>query len=185
MFNWILGVIAVLALLILGAGYGKAKKNGEKNELFNWQSIVIATFYCNDFISDVFFCGKLLIHSDDVYFLVLFIFSLVFILLPIVFNVYQLHSEISKWNTDVANSNGNMSTKQVSRWIESRIKFVYVLSFITRSTFSSIALLNSYLFQLEIFGMGLSKRQKASFQNKQIFSVVLLEVKFLYVTVLI
>ena len=149
-----------------------------KNELFEWSGIIVFLFYTADFISDVFFSGKLLIHSNDVYFLVLSIFSITFILLPIVFNVYQLHVEISKWNEEVANASGNFSTKQVSHWIESRIKFVYLLSFISGSTFSSIALLNSYLFKLEMFSMGLSKQQKASFQNKRIFSVVLLEVKY-------
>ena len=176
--------MATVVFLAVLLGFIDSRKI-RRNELFEWSGIIIFLFYTADFISDVFFSGKLLIHSNNVYFLVLFICSLVFILLPIAVNVYQLHVEISKWNDDAASSNGNLSTKQVSHWIESRIKFVYVLSFISGSTFSSISLLNSYLFELEMFSMGLSKHQKASFQNKRIFSVVLLEVKFLYVTVLI
>ena len=127
---------------------------------------------------DVFFCGKLytlwidkrLTHSEDYF--VLMILCIVFIVVPILANLFQLHLEIGKWTQDAV-----LQGTEVPLWIKSKIKFVYLLAIFCGSSFSAIALVNSYLFQLNTFSMGLSQFHKSIFQNKRFFSIVLFEVK--------
>ena len=177
--QYFLIIIAAIMMLMACFGWIDSKKIHD-NELFEWKPIMIFLFYACDFISDLFFSGKLLLLSGNMYYFVLFIASIFFILIPVVFNIYQLHQEISEWNRDSETDRKSLSSLQVSRWIKTRIKMVYMLSFVSGSSFSAIALLNCYLFSLDMFSMGLSKQQSASFQNKRIFSVVLLEVKLAY-----
>ena len=107
-------------------------------------------------------------------YLVLFVASVCFIIIPLIFNVFQLNGEIKCWTK---NQNSDVYT-----WIKTRFKFIYLLTFVSGSCFSMISLCNSYMFQLQIFCMGLSKNQLAVFRNKRIFSIVLLEVKtYIYV----
>ena len=125
---------------------------------------------------DGFFTGKMLLYwlvaSDNgKIYLLIFIAAISFILIPLWCNIWQLQHEIKGWT----NSNDNCN-RQVSHWIKSRVKIIYILTFISGSAFSTIALCNSYLFQVEIFSMGLSRKQRATFQNKRIYSTVLLEV---------
>ena len=65
----------------------------------------------------------------------------------------------------------------VNLYIQKHIKLIYFITFICGSSFSAVSLCNSYLFQLDTFSMGLSRKQMAIFRNKRIFSVVLLEVE--------
>ena len=86
-------------------------------------------------------------------FLILFILSLFFIIFPLISNLIQLHIEISKWINDrliLANTG-------VKLWIKSKVTFLYLLSILSGSSFSCISLVNSNLFQLSIFSMGLSR----------------------------
>ena len=99
-----------------------------------------------------------------------------FIIIPLIINVYQLHNQIKQWNMDESKYKYKRhSNNEVCVWINSKIKLIYLLTFICGSSFSMIALCNCYLFQLSVFSMGLSRRQKAVFRNKRIFSVVLME----------
>ena len=84
----------------------------------------------------------------------------------------QLHFEISKWISDPI-----LANTEVKLWIKSKVKTLYFISIISGSSFSAIALVNSNLFQLSIFTMGLSRYHKSIFRNKRFFSVVLLEVE--------
>ena len=174
--QWSLITISIIVLILVAVGYGDAKRI-RKNDLFQYTAIIAFGFYVNDFISDVFFSGKLLLQvannsSDNVY-LLLFCASIMFIIIPLFVNVGQLHNEIKHWRD---NQNETVNS-QACIWIKSRIKIIYIITFICGSSFSTISLCNSYLFQLNIFSMGLSKKQLAIFKNKRIFSVVLLEVK--------
>lgn len=176
-------VIVCIIAIVICLGLIDSRKL-RPNELFQWSSIVVFLFYISDFISDIFFSGKLLLQAEkEEYYLALFIASVFFVLLPVVANVYQLHDEISKWNEERMSSPGNSALRHVARWVESRVKTLYMLSFVSGSSFSSVILLNSYLFRLDLFSMGLSKKQLAAFHTKRIFSVVLLEVKLWNVAV--
>ena len=105
--------------------------------------------------------------------------------------MFQLQGEIKRWTASSdnsrnikkkkKNSNDNHICKrraEIYAWIKPRIKLIYFMTFVSGSSFSTIALFNSYLFKLDVFSMGLTRKQRAIFQNKRIFSVVLLEVEY-------
>ena len=182
-FNWVLwSVIGIVAFMVI-VGYGDAKKL-RKNELFEWNAILSFGFYSIDFFSDLFFSMKLYLfmiddsHNIDEYQLIytlLFCFSIAFIFIPLLLNLFQLHNELSKWLIDPI-----LSRTEAPVWILSFMRLLYLVSIISGSSFSAIALFNSNLFQLRVFGMGLSRYHQKMFAHKRFFSVVLLEVCTVY-----
>ena len=178
-FNWVLGVIIGVSVLLIVIGISDAWY-ARKNELFEWSSILMFAFYTNDFMSDIFFSLKLYFlasdndnnDNNDLY-RILFIGCVSFIVVPLIFNIIQLHFEINKWTKDEI-----LKSTSVSQWINTNLKFLYFIAIICGSSFSAIALCNSYLFQMPIFGMGLSYYHRNIFQNKRFWSIVLLEVKY-------
>ena len=109
------------------------------------------------------------------HYLVLFVLGLVFLIVPLLSNVIQLHYEIGKWSTDPV-----LAPTPVSGWIRSKVKFLYFISIACGSSFSAVQLCNSYLFKMNIFSMGLSRYHKNRFQTQRFSSIVLLEVKCIY-----
>ena len=110
-------------------------------------------------------------ESDfDSYYLGLCVLSVIFLVIPLLTNILQLHFEISKWSKDQV-----LSTTPVRGWIRSRVKFLYCIAVLCGSSFSAIQLCNSYLFKLSLFSMGLSRYHKNLFQTKRFASIVLLE----------
>ena len=99
---------------------------------------------------------------------ILFCCSITFIFLPLIFNILQLHKQLSKWLNDPI-----LSRTEAPVWILSFMKILYFVSIVSGSSFSAVALCNSNLFQLRIFGMGLSRYHQKLFGNKRFFSVVL------------
>ena len=185
----LLGICGIVILVVMFGFIDKCCIHD--NDRFNYKAIIIFGFYSSDFVSDWFFAAKLMLSINNFIFFVLFFSCVGFIVIPLFANVFQLNREISKWNkdacaeveTDKKNTTNAMhqththdTTTRVRTWIKSRIKLVYFLSFICGSSFSTITLCNSCLYQLNVFSMGLSKKQMAIFQNKRIFSIVCLEV---------
>ena len=81
----------------------------------------------------------------------------------------QLNKEIKRWITDI-------DTRQILQpWIESYGKILYLLTILSGSAFSAVELCDSHMFQLPLFSLDIPQRQKQTFKNKRIFSIVLLE----------
>ena len=197
--SWTLVIIGGTAALIVLIATGDSWYI-RINDLFDPSAVGIFVFYFFDFVSglnaflihrfatvsirkmfinvlDLFFAAQLWLltiksESNQMYYFILFVGSISFIIIPLVTNVLQLNRQIKIWD-----SQKQAEMYVVSNWIKDRILSLYGLIFICGSSFSVVALANSYLFQLEMFSMGLSKKQRAMFRNKRIFSVVLLEVK--------
>ena len=175
-FNWILIGIAVVTILLIVFGTADAGF-ARKNQVFDSKAIFSFAFYSNDFISDIFFILKLyLLSFDEVntynqeYYFILLILSMAFVIIPLISNIIQLHFEILKWRGDSI-----LKQTGVIKWIRSNVKLLFFVSVVCGSSFSAIALCNSYLLQLGFFSMGLSRYHRAIFQNKRFFSIVLLE----------
>ena len=75
--------------------------------------------------------------------------------------MYQLQNEIKLWMDDIDSKN------IIPIWIKNNIKFLYLLTILTGSSHSAVGICNSNLFSLNIFDMGLNKRQLAIFNNKR------------------
>ena len=66
--------------------------------------------------------------------------------------------------------------ESVKMWLVSHGKILYVLSIFTGSPYTAVSLMNSALFQLDIFTMNLSREQLIRYQVKRVYSTVLFEV---------
>ena len=178
--QWTMMVICSVVVVIMISGHIESRYVSN-NDRYSWKAILTFLLYTTDFFLDWFFAARLLLAIGDINFVLLFIFAVVFILVPLGANIVQLHNEITLWNYEAMDKENifkypRHSNQIVKTWISSRVKFIYVLSFICGSSFSTIALCNSNLFGWRVFSMGLSRRQLAVFRNKRIFSVVFLEV---------
>ena len=178
-FSYIVSSLIIITFVIVIVGILDTKYK-RKNELFSWRSIVAVLFYTNDFISDIFFCLKLYTLWVDPIFTqrkewygLLFIASIVFTFVPVTINLVQCHFSLSKWIQHPI-----LKTTSVPSWIDKSAKMVYFLSVVCGSSFSAIKLVNSYLFEWEIFSMGLPSYYLAKFDRKRFISVVVLEVKY-------
>ena len=110
--------------------------------------------------------------TSDVGDIVIFIFSLLFLIVPIFTNFAQLHKAIQEWVTDIE------TRRVVQAWIQLHLRSLYAMCILFGSSFTAIEVCNSNLFHFPIFNMNLNRRQKALFKNKRIYSSVLLEVQF-------
>ena len=152
-----------------------------QNDYFTVKPLLVSMFQVLDLSSDVFFTLRIrkeierisavIIFSNDIQedlFLIIFLLSATFIVVPILVSIFQLMKEIQTywWRDD-----------QVKRWLVEKSKILYIFSIFTGSSFTAVELLNSNLFQLNIFSMDLSKNQLIGFEAKKIYSIVLIEVK--------
>ena len=79
---------------------------------------------------------------------------------------FVIHAEIDEWRRD----------DELSQWITENIVSLYLLSIITGSSFSSVELCTSNLFNLHKFDMPLNQMKLNQFQNKRMYTMVLGEV---------
>ena len=108
-------------------------------------------------------------HLSFIETLVLFSFGVLTIVLPLIYNLFQLNKEIKRWIRDVN------SKHTVQSWMRSYVQLLYIITILCGSAFAAVDICNSNLFHLRMFNMGLNKRQRAMFQNQRILSTVLCE----------
>ena len=97
-------------------------------------------------------------------------FSLLFVIIPIVISFIQLHKSIREWIIDIE------TRRIVGIYVRNHLKSLYLISLLFGSCFAAIEITNSNMFHLDVFDMGLNRRQKAIFKNQRLLSTVLLEV---------
>ena len=172
-FNYTVIVLFGVFLVVTIIGWIDSK-HFRHNELFKLSIMFIVFMYIMDVISDGFFVMQVLISAkeNDTDEILIGFLSLLFIIIPIFTNFWQLHNEMKIWITDVD------SKRVVQAWFRNHLRALYAISVICGSAFSAIEICNSNLFHLNLFNMGLNRRQKALFKNQRIFSTVMLEVKF-------
>ena len=100
---------------------------------------------------------------------VLFSFGVLFIVLPLIGNLIQLHYEIKEWMRDT------YSAHTIQPWIRSYLRLLYMMAILFGSAFAAVDICNSNIFHLQVFNMGLNKRQRAVFKNGRVLSTVLCE----------
>ena len=180
-FDWMLMFIIIFIVFIAVAGRIDARIY-HSNDIFEWKAVAAFGFYSLDFFSDILFSLKLylemIVHSNSAagngttinIYSFLFYSSIIFIIVPLVGNLLQLHKQLAKWLVDpiLKHTDGPM-------WILSYLKILYFVAIICGSSFSAVALFNSNLFQWRLFSMNLSRYHRKAFRNKRFFSVVLLE----------
>ena len=104
---------------------------------------------------------------DKDIFLWLFIASMIFIILPILVSMAQLLHEMNKhW----------MKDDTLKLWLTENTKKLLLFSIVSGSSFTAIEVMNSELFHLYPFSMGLSMEQYHRYMARRVYSVVILEV---------
>ena len=124
---YILATIVTIFLLLTLFGWIDSRFI-HYNELFEATAIIGAMLYTTDFISDFFFCIQLFVAQKTFYFLL----SIMFIIVPIGLNLYQLNRSIKTWVRDT-------ETREVtSLWIHKYLSLLYFVSIISASSFTAV-----------------------------------------------
>ena len=92
--------------------------------------------------------------------------SLAFIILPIGLSLIQLLRATHRWR----------SNDQINAWLIHNATMLFFMSLATGSSFNAIAVVNCNAFKLELFSMGLSRKEILQWNNQRIWSVIVLEV---------
>ena len=109
-------------------------------------------------------------YDECTWIVMLFPLGCLFIILPMMANLFQLNKEIKTWIDD------NSDTRQILQpYILVFGKSLYMISIITGSCFAAIQLCSSHIFQIPLFSLNIPIRHKQIFKNKRIFSICLLE----------
>ncbi len=163
----IIGLFAIFALISLIDA-----KFVRQNDYFIWNVIIFAAFEVSDIFLDALFSIVLsryyLINGGSTQFIIAMIGSYLFILLPIIFSIYQLWNKIQKsWIKD----------DNLRIWLAEHGKVLYILSIICGSSYTAISMVNCGALKLDIFSMGLTKYERLQFNTKRIFGIILFEVE--------
>ena len=127
-------------------------------------------FYCCIdclFVAHLYFGWDESLSQDKT--LVLFSVGVIFIIIPLILNLIQLHYESREWMSDV------YCQQFIQAWARSYLHILYMFAILFGSAFAAVEIFNSNIFHLPMFNMGLYKRQRAIFTNQRILSVVLFE----------
>ena len=163
-----LAVVIIVSMTVCIFGHIDAKFVRE-NDYYQVSRLGATIFQFLDLFTDIFLAMEISRRMRDQYFLALLILSLVFIVGPIIVSFVQLLQHLRKsWWKDA----------NLSIWLEKHENILYLCSILLGSTFTSIPLTNSNLFQLKAFSMGLTNRQYINYQVKRIYSIVLFQVTY-------
>ena len=141
------------------------------NDYFDSGSIAKALLGFLDFLSDLLLAAQLTIYcyADDAEWIdfVMTIASFCFIVTPIMLSFGQLLRQ---------NGSDWIHVVHIRNWMRSHSHIIYILSVFSGSAFNAVSLVNCEAMKLEVFSMGLSKRQRLQFNAKRLWSVVTFEV---------
>eukprot|EP01083_Nonionella_stella_P148632 470888_1 len=144
------------------------------NDYFKIGALGSMTIQTVDMISDCFFSAEVIrqyglpeqASKNKTPLLVIFLLSVLFIALPALLALFQLYSQAKKhW----------LKSDYVRSWLSKYFTILLFVSIASGSSFAAVALLNSYIFHLEIFDMGLTDKQMKRFNTRRIWSIVVFE----------
>eukprot|EP00484_Ammonia_sp_Unknown_P019591 CAMPEP_0197045832 /NCGR_PEP_ID=MMETSP1384-20130603/21612_1 /TAXON_ID=29189 /ORGANISM="Ammonia sp." /LENGTH=544 /DNA_ID=CAMNT_0042477501 /DNA_START=68 /DNA_END=1702 /DNA_ORIENTATION=- len=162
-------VITALVFAILGLLSLLDAKYCRKNDYFSLPAILTAALHVLDVYGDGWFVVSAAVdyaESDNTQFLVICLLSVVFILLPVISSLVQLHHASCKyWLFDT----------RIREWLLSYSQLLYFVSVVTGSSFAAIEIFNSNLFGLDVFYMGISRQYLLGFTAKQVYSMSMME----------
>ena len=162
----LIGLLSIFLLIII-SGYIHAKFI-KINHYFYVGPLVNAAINVLDMLSDIFFAAQAEIFIDykPPQTQIIFISSILFVIIPILFSIWQLYNQMHKhW----------LNNDRLRAWLSHKTKLLFLVSVISGSSFSAIDLFNSNLFSHPTFDMGLTKHDYIGFKYKRVYSIVLLE----------
>ena len=145
------------------------------NDYFKIGAITSMFIQTIDMLSDCFFVAQICVQNKiDLRkdYEIIFILSIIFIVAPAMTALFQLYFYAKKYW---------LENDHVRAWISKFSTLLLFLSVITGSSFAAVSLLNSYIFQLDVFDMGLPQKQLKGFNTKRVYSIVLMEVYVVHI----
>eukprot|EP01084_Bolivina_argentea_P157080 273737_1 len=131
--------------------------------------IITATFQTLDTFLDLLFAISITlqyVETKDEHLLYTMIGCNLFVVLPVVVSIGQLIQEArKKWIQD----------DHLRSWLASYIELLYLLSILTGSAYTAVQVVNCGALQMNVFNMGLNKKQRIQFNTKRIFGIVMCE----------
>eukprot|EP01084_Bolivina_argentea_P175126 303319_1 len=169
-FHVFLYSIVSIVILISIIGYIDSKYI-HQNDFYKVSLVFSAGLQISDMCSDCFFVININTHVADIdavfnVYLIMTVVSILLIVLPVTISIAQLWYHL---NNHWTNNN------RTNVWIAAYSKYLYLLSFITGSSFTSISLLNCNFCTLSIFSMGLSKIEMKYFATKRLRSTIMIQ----------
>eukprot|EP01083_Nonionella_stella_P039106 106358_1 len=160
MYQSTAGGFVVFALLVTMTGYIDSRWI-RTNDYFEYLAIGTMMFATLDMMSDCFFAVEVSILEIRI----LFYASVLFIALPALVALFQLYFHTKK----------HWLEGRVTPWIEKYMMLLLLFSIMTGNAFAAVSLVNSGLYNMEVFYMGLTKNQLQTFNIEKMYSIVFLE----------
>eukprot|EP01084_Bolivina_argentea_P045520 83798_1 len=139
------------------------------NDYFKMTAIISIFLQSNDMISDFIFCIQMYIISKyemSLKYYMLLALSAVFIIIPTCLSLTQLF---------IYTKTHFLERNDVTAWLKKYTVCLLILSVFIGNPFSAVLMANSYLFQSNVFGMGLTNNELKRFKAKRVYSIVLFE----------
>eukprot|EP01083_Nonionella_stella_P003387 9651_1 len=163
-------ILTGFALLIMNSGKIHARYIDADD--FRLGPVFLFTIYVWDFYTDLLFAISLYttyVSPDRIDYMVLFIASIVFLIGPLARNFYDLLQFEDVWRAHP------ILDELYKKWLHHNGQYVYLLSFLSGSTYAAINLVNSNFLGHKVFSMGLSQVDVLKFNQTRLMNVVLLE----------
>eukprot|EP01083_Nonionella_stella_P195637 720516_1 len=136
-----------------------------QNDFFRISLMFTAALQTADMFSDCFFTWNLSTHMNDSY-LIITVISIFLIVMPAIISIGQLWCHLSShW----------AKCNRINIWIVQYGKYLYLLSFISGSSFTAVSLFNCNFCSLSIFSMGLTKTEMTYFSTKRLRSTIIIQ----------
>merc|ERR1719242_298242 len=141
------------------------------NDFFKLGPLLRALIQILDVLSDSFLAIEIGTEADnnpdDQILPIAFSICILFIFAPSLVSLLQVYY--------FSNAKWAHSSNKMKKWLLRHSKILYLTAVTTGSAFTAVEIMNSSLFGLELFEMGLTQRQLISFKTHRIYSVVALE----------
>eukprot|EP01083_Nonionella_stella_P306520 1073833_1 len=144
------------------------------NDYFEAVAIFSMLIQTVDIMSDCFFAMEVKMQTDNSaldneemkWINIMLYASILFIALPAILTLFQLYFYAKRhW----------LSNDYVRQWLSKYSTVLLVLSIATGSSFAATSVLNSFIFQIEVFDMGLTNKELKQFKTQRVYSIVLME----------
>ena len=140
-------------------------------DIFFVSFIALYALYTWDFISDIILATYIYVDvlNGHKNLLTLFIFSIIFIILPWIVNIITLNKFQKKWQ------NSELHGSRYKVWLNKHGTLLTILTFLSGNCVGPIYLMNSNLFGFRMFSFGLIYKDKQRIRMTRFYHTILIE----------
>eukprot|EP01084_Bolivina_argentea_P083917 151902_1 len=158
--------LLIVIIIIIGIAHSKYKKYE-----FHSSPLILFLFYLLDFVSDLFFCINLYsyynAYDDDEFYLILFIFSTIFLIIPPIASLYEMEKVITKII--------KLNDDKMNKYFAKNSSKLYLICFIIGNFYGTLSLFGCKLLDLDLFKLSMKNNEMLLLENKYCIHSALLE----------